>query len=224
MRVVRRTARGIVIDENGRLVLFRRTFPKRKPYWSTPGGGVDPEDASVEDALHRELAEELGAVVDRVQQVYVTAAPRGEGMNLQHFFVCRLVSMDLDRRTGAEFGNPTKGRYAVERIDLRGKKLARYDLQPAAVKDYIVANRQVLLATALSGDDPPLMRADAPAPVPVPAPAPAPEPEPARPLMPPILEIVDGEIVGAPAGRTTDERSPARRWWDRLRRRLPTPS
>ncbi|WP_235947342.1 NUDIX hydrolase [Candidatus Frankia alpina] len=66
MRVVRRAARAILIDGNGRLVLFRRTLPKRKPYWSTPGGGVDREDGSVEAALHRELAEELGATVDRV--------------------------------------------------------------------------------------------------------------------------------------------------------------
>lgn len=160
VRVVRRTARGIIIDEDGRLVLFRRTLPKKKPYWSTPGGGVDDEDGSVEAALHREIAEELGAVVDRAQPVFVNTIPRGEGVNIQHFFVCRLVSMDLARRTGSEFNNPAKGRYNVERIDLRGKKLSRYDLQPPAVKAFVLANRQTLLTLALAPDTPPLMISD----------------------------------------------------------------
>ncbi len=163
VRVVRRTARAILIDGNGRLVLFRRTLPKRKPYWSTPGGGVDREDGSVEAALHRELAEELGATVDRVQQVFLTSPPRGDGIAVSHFFVCRLVSMDLSKRTGEEFTNPAKGRYDVERIDLRGKKLSRYALQPPEAKAFILANRQALLIAALTDDAPPLTLADDPA-------------------------------------------------------------
>ncbi|WP_261574810.1 NUDIX domain-containing protein [Frankia gtarii] len=161
MRVVRRAARAILIDGNGRLVLFRRTLPKRKPYWSTPGGGVDREDGSVEAALHRELAEELGATVDRVQQVFLTSPPRGDGIAVSHFFVCRLVSMDLSRRTGEEFTNPAKGRYDVERIDLRGKKLNRYALQPPEAKEFILANRQALLVAALTDDAPPLTLVEA---------------------------------------------------------------
>ncbi|WP_308222463.1 NUDIX domain-containing protein [Frankia sp. AgB32] len=156
MRVVRRTARAILIDEESRLVLFRRTLPKRKPYWSTPGGGVDPEDDSIEAALHRELAEELGATVDRVQQVFLTSPPRGDGIAVAHFFVCRLVSMDLSLRTGEEFSNPAKGRYDVERIDLRGKKLSRYALQPPEAKEFILVNRHALLETALDASTPPL--------------------------------------------------------------------
>lgn len=156
MRVARRTARAILIDGNSRLILFRRTLPKRKPYWSTPGGGVDPEDGSIEAALHRELAEELGATVDRTAPVFLSTSPRGDGIAIAHFFVCRLVSMDLTKRTGSEFTNPAKGRYDVERIDLRGKKLARYALTPPEVKEFILANRQALLTTALAADTPPI--------------------------------------------------------------------
>ncbi|CAO5238982.1 NUDIX domain-containing protein [Frankia sp. AgKG'84/4] len=161
MRVVRRTARAILIDEESQLVLFRRTLPRRKPYWSTPGGGVDPEDDSIEAALHRELAEELGATVDRVQQVFLASPPRGDGIAVAHFFVCRLVSMDLSLRTGEEFSNPAKGRYDVERIDLRGKKLSRYALQPPEVREFILANRHALLETVLDASAPPLTSAHA---------------------------------------------------------------
>jgi len=156
VRVVRRTARAILIDPDGRLVLFRRTLPKRKPYWSTPGGGVDDEDVSIEAALHRELAEELGATVDRVQQVFLASPPRGGGIAVSHFFVCRLLTMDLSLRTGEEFSNPAKGRYDVERIDLRSKKLSRYALQPPEIKAFIMANRQALLMAALDAGAPPL--------------------------------------------------------------------
>ncbi|MDX6313757.1 MAG: hypothetical protein QOF44_3221, partial [Streptomyces sp.] len=58
--VVKRTARAILLDGDS-LVLIKRTKPGLSPYWITPGGGVDPGDATIVDALHRELDEELGA-------------------------------------------------------------------------------------------------------------------------------------------------------------------
>ncbi len=158
MRIVRRAARAILIDRDGHLIVFRRTPPGVAPYWSTVGGGVDAHDASVEAALHRELAEELGATVDRVQQVFLTSTPRPgnnrdgrkPGIIVQHFFVCRLVSMDLAARTGAEFTNPAKGGYDVERIDLHSEDIAGFALLPEALKDFILANRDVLLDAALN--------------------------------------------------------------------------
>ncbi|MER7009586.1 NUDIX hydrolase [Dactylosporangium sp. NPDC000555] len=67
--VVRRAARAIPIDRHGQLLLIRRTKPGLGPYWTTPGGGVEPGDASVEQAMIRELREEFGAEVDTVQQM-----------------------------------------------------------------------------------------------------------------------------------------------------------
>ncbi len=183
---MRRTARAILIDEESQLVLFRRTLPKRKPYWSTPGGGVDPEDDSIEAALHRELAEELGATVDRVQQVFMASPPRGDGIAVAHFFVCRLVSMNLSLRTGEEFSNPAKGRYDVERIDLRGRKLSRYALQPPEAKEFILANRHALLETALDASTPPLTSANARA----------------------ADETPEPQVTGAPAAENTSAEEP----------------
>lgn len=59
MAAGRRAARAILIDDEGRLVLIKRTKPGREPYWTAPGGGVEADDVSVEAALRRELAEEL---------------------------------------------------------------------------------------------------------------------------------------------------------------------
>lgn len=59
-RVSRRSARALLLDDDGRLVLIKRTKPGQFPYWTTPGGGVEPGESTT-GALERELDEELGA-------------------------------------------------------------------------------------------------------------------------------------------------------------------
>jgi 8-oxo-dGTP pyrophosphatase MutT (NUDIX family) len=58
---LRRNARLVVLDEQGRILLFRyeRSLGSGEHAWCTPGGGVN-EDESFEDAARRELWEETG--------------------------------------------------------------------------------------------------------------------------------------------------------------------
>ncbi|WP_423463384.1 NUDIX hydrolase [Promicromonospora sp. MS192] len=145
--VVRRGARALLLDEDGRLVLMRRTVPGRAPYWVTPGGGVEPTDTSVEDGLHRELLEELGATAKIVRQVFLTSQPKDAGVAVHHYFLARLVSMDLALRSGPEFQEPVRGTYDVEHVDLRDDAaLAGVNLVPASLKAFVRANREALLA------------------------------------------------------------------------------
>ncbi|MFI6424612.1 NUDIX domain-containing protein [Promicromonospora sp. NPDC050880] len=147
--VVRRGARALLLDEDGRLVLMRRTVPGRAPYWVTPGGGVEPTDTSVEDGLHRELLEELGATAKIVRQVFLTSQPKDAGVAVHHYFLARLVSMDLALRSGPEFQEPVRGTYDVEHVDLRDDAaLAGVNLVPASLKAFVRANREALLAEA----------------------------------------------------------------------------
>lgn len=146
--VGRRAARAILIDDGGRLVLIKRTKPGQDPYWTAPGGGVESNDVSVETALFRELAEELGAKVRGASQVFLFSSPSDAGVAVQHFFVARLLSLDESQRTGPEFSDTSRGGYELDRVDLQGDDLGTIDLKPPALKEFILANREALLAEA----------------------------------------------------------------------------
>jgi 8-oxo-dGTP pyrophosphatase MutT (NUDIX family) len=145
LRLRRRAARAILIDDAGRLVLIRRTRPATPVYWTTPGGGVEPQDASVEAALHRELMEELGATATVAAPVLLTSAADEQGVWVQHFLLARLTGLDPSMRNGPEFSDPGRGSYDVEHVDLRSGELAHLDLRPPELKTFILANRDALL-------------------------------------------------------------------------------
>lgn len=67
---IRKSARAIVQDQAGRVLLLRFSFPwmkdnvdeQRNSFWVTPGGGLNNGE-TFEAALRRELVEELGIQV-----------------------------------------------------------------------------------------------------------------------------------------------------------------
>lgn len=146
--ITRRSARAILIDDEDHLVLFKRTKPGQDPYWSTVGGGVDGTDASIEAALHRELAEELGAEATAAVPVFLHSFDNGGGLTVQHYFVARLTRLDLDARHGPEFEDPSRGTYDPVRVPLDSdcEQLAKLDLRPSSLKQFILSNRDALLA------------------------------------------------------------------------------
>lgn len=63
---IRQAARVLLLDRDGRVLLFRFVDPvSAAPFWITPGGGLD-EGESFEDAARRELREETGIIVDAI--------------------------------------------------------------------------------------------------------------------------------------------------------------
>jgi ADP-ribose pyrophosphatase YjhB (NUDIX family) len=79
MPVERPSARVIVIDGTGSVLLFRIEDPHdpKPPIWITPGGGVNPGEP-LSEAAARELAEETGVVVDPAELGEAVAICRGE--------------------------------------------------------------------------------------------------------------------------------------------------
>lgn len=141
--VVKRTARAVLLDGDD-LILIKRTKPGVDPYWLTPGGGVEPTDATVVDALHREVHEELGAKVMDVVPCFVDTvehiADGGvTGVKVQHFFVCRLASMDPSQRHGPEIEEP-HGEYEIVRVPFSRVGIAAVHLVPLSLRHYLDGN------------------------------------------------------------------------------------
>lgn len=63
-RTSRATVRVLVLDDDGRVLLFQDSDPGvGRSWWITPGGGIDPGETELETVV-RELAEETGLEVD----------------------------------------------------------------------------------------------------------------------------------------------------------------
>ncbi len=141
---MRPSVRGILLDDDERLVIFRRTVPGREVYWSVPGGHVEPGDATLEHTLHRELLEELGATVSAVTPLTTVTYPWQGEVKIQHVYGCRLQSMDPALRHGPEFEDPSRGVYEVVRLPLRESEITSRHLVPEAVAAYLSGNISAL--------------------------------------------------------------------------------
>lgn len=146
-QVGRRSARALLLDDEGRLVLIKRTKPGQAPYWTTPGGGVEPGE-SVTGALERELGEELGATASIGDRVLLVSTPSDdeETVSVQEVFLARLHSLRPEDRTGAEWSDPSRGGYEVVQVDITG--VGDIDLKPLVLREFVVTNLDVLVCEA----------------------------------------------------------------------------
>lgn len=105
---LRRAARLIVLDPQGRALMFRYDVPGRPPFWVTPGGECEP-DESFADAARRELLEETGITADPGEEIarmtpqFVTV--EGEPVQAdERFFLVRVAEarIDTSRHTALE--------------------------------------------------------------------------------------------------------------------------
>ena len=120
-------------------------WPWRNVWRWRLAGGIEDADRSPEGAVHRELAEELGAKALVASQVFLHSSPSDSGVAVQHFFAARLIAINEAQRSGPEFADPSRGGYDVDRVELLGDELAGVDLKPGALKEFIMANREALL-------------------------------------------------------------------------------
>ena len=150
--IAKQSARALLFDSERRLVLIKRTKPGQAPYWVTVGGGVEPEDANVEAALHREVFEELGGRIDGVRQVLLITDDLSGGLGIQHVFAARLASMDLADRTGAEFTEPGRGSYEVVRVPATREAISGIRLLPPRLAEFAQENVHGLLALLNQAD------------------------------------------------------------------------
>lgn len=68
------TADGVVLDTAGRVLLVRRRHQPFQGMWALPGGFVE-RDESVEDACRREVLEETGVRLRKLELIGVYSEP-----------------------------------------------------------------------------------------------------------------------------------------------------
>lgn len=141
--IVRRSARAVLIDGD-ELVLIRRTRPGRAPYCVTVGGGVEADDASVEDALHREVYEELGGTLSHAQLIYLITDELEAHIGVQYIYAACLQNMDLAARTGTEFSKPERGGYEVIRVPFTADSVRAMNVMPPPLAEFIAANVEAI--------------------------------------------------------------------------------
>ncbi len=105
-RAERPAARILLLDEQGRVLLFRFTAGDRPPFWATPGGAVDPGE-SFEAAARRELREETGLDMDCGAEVHArtvrfTTLEDVRVIADERYFLVRTEGFELDTSAHTE--------------------------------------------------------------------------------------------------------------------------
>lgn len=131
-------------NDQPHLLFIKRLKPNKPPYWVAPGGGVEDTDESLYQTLSRELMEELGATARVLRPAFVLHHHKG-GKNLEeHFFICRLTSLNLSLRNGPEFSRPERGLYLPDFLPLHAEALAAVYIKTEELRDWLVANLNLL--------------------------------------------------------------------------------
>ncbi|HET7229150.1 MAG TPA: NUDIX domain-containing protein [Longimicrobium sp.] len=95
------SARLVIVDDEGRLLLFRFHDEHRPPFWSTVGGRLEPGE-SYHSAAVRELAEEtgfrapIGPLLHVRDDVFATAGS-GPARWIEHYFLVRSPGGEITR-------------------------------------------------------------------------------------------------------------------------------
>ncbi|MES2045787.1 MAG: NUDIX domain-containing protein [Pseudomonadota bacterium] len=105
-RAQRPAARILLLDEAGRVLLFRFTAGERPAFWATPGGAVDPGE-SYEQAARRELREETGLDLECGAEVHArtvefTTLEDVRVIADERYFLVRTQAFELDTSAHTE--------------------------------------------------------------------------------------------------------------------------
>jgi NADH pyrophosphatase NudC (nudix superfamily) len=98
---------GVVVDEQGRMVVLVRGKEPGKGQWDLPGGFVDPGETA-EEALRREVREEIGLEVTALRYL-------GSGPNVYEYMGVRYRTLDMGfvcETTGVSLAKPREAEIA----------------------------------------------------------------------------------------------------------------
>ncbi|MFI5532183.1 NUDIX domain-containing protein [Kitasatospora sp. NPDC051853] len=133
---MKQRVRAVLVTPAGTMLLIKRIRPGVNPYAVLVGGGVEDTDATLEEALLREIREEI-AGVGRIERPFAELTnDKGE---VEHFYVVGIEDWNFADRTGPEFSHDDRGEYLLEEVPLTVEAVGALNLMPPQVKDRLVA-------------------------------------------------------------------------------------
>ncbi|MFJ2779143.1 NUDIX domain-containing protein [Kitasatospora sp. NPDC087315] len=142
---MRHRVRAVLLTPDDTMLLIKRIRPGVDPYWVIVGGKIEPTDAGPEDALRREVREEISGEA-RIGSLLHTIETDDER---QDFYLATIEKWSFDDRTGPEFSQEGRGEYLLEEIPLAADALDAVSLLPqefAAVLREAVERGELLAA------------------------------------------------------------------------------
>lgn len=122
-----------IIEKNGKILLGRKA-PGVGPYvgcWLIPGGGVNMDDESIDDAMKREVKEETNLVVTKFERLYFDA-----DIADRHGKVTRLIFLYYKITDVENWGSVKPGDDIVELQWFQFSDLHSIPLPPISITTY----------------------------------------------------------------------------------------
>lgn len=143
-----RRVRAILLTNRQTLLFIVRQKEHKAVYWVAPGGGLLPGE-EIEQALYRELREELGAEVEILQRAFILRHEVADKDLEEHFFICRLLRIDLDLRHGPEFQDPDRGSYDPVEVSLDEEIIATLPMKTLQLQEWLIGHMPLIREWAL---------------------------------------------------------------------------
>ncbi|WP_328954661.1 NUDIX hydrolase [Kitasatospora purpeofusca] len=137
--------RAVLLTPSNTMLLIKRIRPGIDPYWVIVGGKIEPTDASPEEALRREVREEIAGEVEIVSLFHTIET----GDERQDFYLATIEKWSFEDRTGPEFSEEGRGEYLLEEIPLTAEAISAINLLPQEIAVVLreAVERGELLAT-----------------------------------------------------------------------------
>lgn len=132
MHKFRPSARALILTKENKILLLKRSKKGLKPYYVTPGGGIEENESSLQ-ALIRELKEETGSSVTDI--CFLFHLDDVDKKNSVDFYLVKEVSRAVP--TGIEWQQSTEeNKYELYEADI--EELSDLNLKPDVVKKALI--------------------------------------------------------------------------------------
>lgn len=135
------SVRGIV-NYNDKIVLIHRIKTKDdgtvRDYYVTPGGKIE-ENESHDEALRREIKEELGIEIE-IKNLCLELDDRDYNDSFQYFYNCNYKVGELGTGDGPEFTDKENYKGVFEIVLVDKKEISKLNLVPEKIKEILVNN------------------------------------------------------------------------------------